>query len=59
MAARSPIGLGQPSLLAQNGIGGLPTDPRIVVSSLNSQSVTAIRSSAARAAIRSFRIRSW
>lgn len=35
---KTPIGLGLPSLLAQNGIGGLPTDPS-VVSSLNSQSV--------------------
>jgi hypothetical protein len=34
-----PIGVGQPSLLAANGIGGLPTDPA-VVSSLNSQGVT-------------------
>ncbi len=34
-----PIGVGQPSLLAKFGIGGLPTDPN-VVSSLNSQSVS-------------------
>ncbi len=36
---KSPIGVGQPSLLAQFGIGGLPTDAN-VVSTLNSQSVT-------------------
>jgi len=36
---KSPIGLGQPSLLTQNGITGLPTDPRIA-GALNSQSVT-------------------
>lgn len=34
-----PIGLGEPSLLAANGIGGLPTDAN-VVSALNSQSVS-------------------
>ena len=36
---KTPIGAGQPSLLAANGIGGLPTDP-LVVSTLNSQAVT-------------------
>jgi len=36
---KSPIGLGLPSLLTQNGITGLPTDPRIA-GALNSQSVT-------------------
>ncbi len=36
---KTPIGAGQPSLLAQFGIGGLPTDP-LVVSILNSQAVT-------------------
>lgn len=36
---KSPIGLGEPSLLEQAGITGLPTDPRIK-GSLNSQSVT-------------------
>ena len=35
---KSPIGLGQPSLLTQYGITGLPTDPRIA-GSLNSQSI--------------------
>ncbi|MDQ6679330.1 MAG: TonB-dependent receptor [Acidobacteriota bacterium] len=36
---KSPIGLGQPSLLTTNGITGLPTDPRIA-GALNSQAVT-------------------
>jgi len=40
---KSPIGLGQPSLLTQNGISGLPTDPRIA-GALNSQSVTGFAS---------------
>ena len=35
---KSPIGLGEPSLLEANGITGLPTDPR-VKGALNSQSV--------------------
>ena len=35
---KSPIGLGQPSLLTQYGITGLPTDPRIA-GSLNSQTI--------------------
>jgi hypothetical protein len=33
-----PIGVGEPSLLTSNGIGGLPTDPTIA-GALNSQSV--------------------
>ena len=36
---KSPIGLGQPSLLTANGITGLPTDARIA-GALNSQGVT-------------------
>ena len=36
---KTPIGLGQPSLLTENGITGLPTDPNIA-GSLNTQSVT-------------------
>jgi hypothetical protein len=36
---KSPIGLGEPSLLDANGITGLPTDPRIK-GALNSQNVT-------------------
>src|SRR5215471_12523982 len=36
---KSPLGLGEPSLLEANGITGLPTDPR-VKGALNSQSVT-------------------
>ena len=35
---KSPIGLGEPSILEANGITGLPTDPR-VKGALNSQSV--------------------
>ncbi len=36
---KSPIGLGEPSLLDANGITGLPTDPR-VKGALNSQNVS-------------------
>jgi hypothetical protein len=36
---KTPLGLGEPSLLEQNGITGLPTDPR-VKGALNSQSVS-------------------
>jgi len=36
---KSPIGLGEPSLLEANGITGLPTDPR-VKGALNSQNVS-------------------
>jgi hypothetical protein len=36
---KTPLGLGEPSLLEQNGITGLPTDPR-VKGALNSQNVS-------------------
>lgn len=39
LGGKSPYGIGQPSLLVQAGIPGLPTDP-IVARSLNAQSVS-------------------